>query len=135
MKRYPEDAPDSVVEKSPTGGLNSKISGRYDLISPQFLARLAAVLEYGSTKYSPYNWMLDPPELHLSHAMEHLVNWNRERWASEVSTGKRRPVDWTTDGKHDELAHAACRILFMIVTEILTEEELEYVRHVEGETK
>ncbi len=123
------------IERSPAGGLNSKISGRYDLIDPRFLRRLAAVLEYGATQYTPHNWRLDPPELHLSHLQEHLENWKESRWDSEVSTGEREIVPWLENGREDELGHAAARLMFLMITEMQTSEEVEYVRRVEGVEK
>jgi len=100
------------IERSPSGGLNSKIAGRWDLIDTDALLRLAAVLQYGTTKYSEDNWRLDPVELHLSHTLEHIFQY--------FKTKRERGIDrvpYLEDGSIDELGHAFCRLMFALAVE------------------
>lgn len=120
------------IEISESGGKNGKIDGRFDLLHPVAIKRLAAVLGYGEKKYGPTNWMLDEPELHLSHCINHLLEWQRRRWLRRVNGLYDTRVPYTSDGKDDELGHAITRLMFAIVCEQLTDEELEYVRQCEG---
>lgn len=114
---------DSKIERSPHGGLNSKISGRWDLIDTEALTRLASVLEYGASKYSEDNWRLDPVELHLKHALEHIFNYLKAR---RELNGKRVP--FSIDGSKDELGHSFCRVMFALGVEFMDEDYLELVR-------
>ena len=52
---------------------NAPGKGRYELISPIFLHRLAIVLEKGATKYADRNWELGMPlGRYLNSALHHL---------------------------------------------------------------
>lgn len=50
--------------------------GRYDLLSPVFLKRLALLYENGAEKYGDHNWEKGMPlSRYLDSAMRHLVCW------------------------------------------------------------
>lgn len=115
------------AKQSPTGGLNSKISGRWDLIDTDALTRLAAVLEYGTTRYSDDNWRLDGVQLHLKHALEHIFRYLKE----SREHPERRP-EALKDGSVDELGHAFCRLMFALAVEMQTEEYLRLVQQNNG---
>jgi hypothetical protein len=101
---------DEIVEVSPTGGLNSRIEGRWDLLEYRALARLVAVLDYGAKKYGDENWRLDPPELHLKHALGHIFRYLEARRLNGRQPVPHQPGD-------DDLGHAFCRLMFAIATE------------------
>lgn len=105
------------VEQSPSGGLNSKVVGRWDLLDFDALERLASVIEYGC-KYGEDNWRLDSVELHLNHAISHLFRYLRERRRLD---GKSPP--FTRDGRNDELGHAFCRVMFALAVETQSDED------------
>lgn len=92
------------IEVSPTGGKNSKIEGRWDLLDYWALARAAAVLDYGARKYGDDNWRLDSVNLHLKHAIGHLF-----RYLENQRVGSRQVTVET-----DELAHAFVRLMFAL---------------------
>lgn len=115
------------IEVSTYGGKNSKILGRWDLLDTNALARLSAVLEYGSTKYSEDNWRLDPVELHLNHALEHIFRYLKVR---RESGGQ--PVHYLVDGSKDELGHAFTRVMFALAVEFQDEEYYKLVQKNNG---
>lgn len=50
--------------------------GRYDLVPPESLARLAGVYERGAKKYSANNWRLGQPQSRfMDSAIRHLFNY------------------------------------------------------------
>ena len=50
--------------------------GRYDLLSPHFLRRLAGVMERGAEKYGDRNWELGQPMCRTwDSAVRHLIQW------------------------------------------------------------
>lgn len=115
------------IEISPTGGKNSKIAGRWDLLDSDALTRLAAVLEYGATKYSEDNWRLDPVELHLKHALEHIFHYLKMR---RETNGQRVP--YSLDGSKDELGHAFTRVMFALAVEYQDEDYYTLVQKHNG---
>lgn len=114
--------PDDQMVESPTGGLNSPMVGRFDLLDGSAIARIAAVLDYGNRKYGPENWRLDPPELHLNHALQHIFNY-LEQVRKQGSAPTPSP-----DGKYDELGHAATRVMFALAVEFQSEAERDEIR-------
>jgi len=57
--------------------------GRYDLISPIALERLAGVMERGASKYADRNWEKGQPcsvmmDSALRHLQKHLAGWRDE---------------------------------------------------------
>lgn len=63
--------------------------GRFDLISPFALRRLAGLMERGAVKYGDWNWAKGmPKERFLDSAMRHLNTY----WINELS-GKPQDED------------------------------------------
>ena len=87
--------------KSETGALREVKTGkgRFNLISPLALRRLAAVYEKGGAKYSDRNWEKGVPlSQFVDSAMRHINQW-REGYADE-----------------DHLAHAAWNLFALMHT-------------------
>lgn len=78
----------------------SENRGRYDLISGEFLRRLAIHLEKGAKEYSPRNWEKGIP---LARSFQSMI---------------RHAYQWQ-NGEQDEdhLAAVACNLMFIIHTE------------------
>lgn len=92
-------SPEAESTVNAKGGLQSKLTGRYDLLGPKALVRLAGVLGYGATKYAPNNWRaIDEPD-HLNHALMHIFH------------------HIGGDRSDDHLGHAFCRLMMAIETE------------------
>lgn len=86
--------------------------GRYDLISPFAIHRLARRLEDGSKKYSERNWEKGIPFSRcLDSAMRHL---------NEYLMGKKN---------EDHLAAAMCNIMFIMHYEQMGKKELDDLPH------
>ena len=61
-----------------TGAIRDTVTGkgRFDLISPIVLMRLAGVLERGALKYTPRNWEKGIPfSSFVDSAIRHLMQW------------------------------------------------------------
>ena len=56
------------------GGKGSRIQGAFHLIGTRFLNKLSERMKLGSERYSLNNWRKCPPEEHLDHMMEHIMN-------------------------------------------------------------
>ena len=78
------------------------------LISPLFLEQLAQVLGHGSQKYAPNMWRSDPmPFTHeIDSVLRHILAFNRGE-------------DADPDSGLPHLAHAACRLMFLIERTVL----------------
>ncbi len=78
------------------------------LISPLFLEQLAQVLAHGSQKYAPNMWRSDPmPFTHeIDSVLRHILAFNRGE-------------DADPDSGLPHLAHAACRLMFLIERTVL----------------
>src|SRR6266436_7945943 len=103
MKLHENGLEHTEVEVISSGGKNEKIEGRFDLLETDAMIRLAAVMEYGHLKYGDINWRLDPPQLHVKHAIGHLLRYLKLLCLSRVHGEDH--VAFSTDGKDDELAH------------------------------
>lgn len=81
------------------GARQSRLAARYDLIPPDALHLVAAVLREGEEKYPDLNgipnWKAIPVADHVNHLLAHVFNDLR---AASV----------------EELSHAACRCLFAL---------------------
>jgi hypothetical protein len=87
------------VEVNASGGAQSKLEGRYDMIPGNALHVLAKVFAFGARKYARNNWKRIPYEDHINHAMAHLASlMNDER----------------DEGDEDHLAHAFCRLAMAV---------------------
>lgn len=87
---------DAPVAVNAAGGKQSHSPYRADLLPPQALLAVAAVLKHGADKYGANNWHLIPVADHVNHALVHLL---------ALQAG---------DGSDDHLEHAATRILFAL---------------------
>ncbi len=78
------------------------------LISLLFLEQLAQVLAHGSQKYAPNMWRSDPmPFTHeIDSVLRHILAFNRGE-------------DADPDSGLPHLAHAACRLMFLIERTVL----------------
>ena len=76
---------------------------RYDLIPPNALDKMVAVLTYGAKKYSPENWrqLDDLQNRYFAAAQRHLWAMKRGEFYDE-ETGE------------PHLAHAMCCLAFML---------------------
>ena len=81
-------------------GLQSEVLYRFDLIDPQVLFRVAAVLHGGAEKYGAGNWRKIPAEQHINHAMSHLYAY------------------LAGDRSDDHLTNAVCRTIFANATAV-----------------
>lgn len=63
---------DAEVTINENGGKQSKSPFRFDLVPPEAMFKLAEVLAYGASRYTPNNWRLIPRNEHLNHAMTHI---------------------------------------------------------------
>lgn len=70
--RYVGLSPDAPTVQNEQGGLQSATAGRFDLIPPKSMFRLAAIMEHGAKKYSKNNWKLIDIDSHVNHALQHL---------------------------------------------------------------
>lgn len=78
------------------GGKQHKVEGRFDLLPPFALDRIAKILETGAAKYGDWNWTKIPAQDHLNHAINHLF---------KLVAG---------DTSEDHAGNAGCRILFLL---------------------
>lgn len=88
----------------PTGRKDDTGKRRYDLIPPEALADVAAVLTEGAKIYAPDNWRLVPDARarYTAALMRHVEDFRRGEW-----------VDPKSGLPH--LAHAICNAMFLIV--------------------
>lgn len=83
------------LETNDKGGKQSVIQGRYDLLPALAVEDIAVILQRGATKYGDNNWRKIPSIQHVNHAMQHLFQYLLYQ-------------------KHEDLTHAACRLLMAI---------------------
>jgi len=91
-----------VIETNSSGGKNSLIKRRFDLIPASVLLILAEVFYEGSIKYTPDNWKKVPAEDHLNHMLNHIFNYKIE-----------------TKNRTEHIAHALCRCFMWVYMEIM----------------
>jgi hypothetical protein len=78
----------------------------FDLLPPESLAQVQAVLEFGARKYAPHNWRKGMGWRRLLGAcFRHLFAW---------ACGE----DKDPESGQSHLAHAACCILFLLSYEV-----------------
>lgn len=77
-----------------TGGKQSDIPYRFDLLPPLSLAKVAQILKNGADKYGENNWHKIPVNENINHAIAHLVAY------------------LANDNQEDHLRNALCRIFF-----------------------
>ena len=86
----------SDIVTNSRGGKQSRVSGRYDLMPPKALRRVAEVLATGAEKYGEWNWLKIDEKDHVNHAINHSY------------------LHLDGDTTEDHLANAACRALFAL---------------------
>lgn len=85
---------DDVKHVNSSGGTQTKLPVRLDLIPADVLLQVAAVLHEGSEKYGDNNWKLIDISDHLNHALTHIMRYI------------------LGDTTEPHLVHAVCRLLF-----------------------
>jgi|SRR5271166_1803048 len=87
----------TTINKS--GGAQTEVDGRYDLVPGSAISRIAEVAGAGARKYAANNWRLIPYEEHINHALMHLAALLED------------------DTQDDHLGHALCRLAFAVAVE------------------
>lgn len=88
--------------QKPTGMKNDQEKNRLDLIEPEFIESVGAVLTFGAKKYEPNNWQKveDAKNRYYAAAMRHLLAWR-----------KGEKTDPESGLSH--LDHLACNVMFL----------------------
>jgi hypothetical protein len=89
-------SPDTPTVTNESGGSQSDIPVRFDLIDARALFEMAKVLHDGAAKYGEDNWRLIPINDHLNHLMMHVNAY------------------LAGDRSDDHLSHALCRATFAL---------------------
>ena len=88
------------IEVLDNGAKQSRIRGRYDLVDPYAMMRLASVLDGGAKKYGENNWRGIGSRSHINHALRHIY----------------MHLDGDTTECH--LDHAFCRLMMAVAVEV-----------------
>lgn len=96
----PGVGPDAPMVVAPNGAKQSSVLYRFDLLDGAAMFELGKVLHHGAEKYGIDNWRGIPTNEHINHAMQHIMAWI------------------AGDAQDDHLAHAFCRMMFAVATEI-----------------
>ena len=97
--------PDTETMQNETGGKQSKLEYRFDLLPASALAQIAEILYHGAIKYGEDNWHSMPSRDHLNRAITHSY------------------AHLSGDTQDDHPGHAACRMLMFL--EMYIREQLE----------
>lgn len=94
--------PDAPKVTTPSGGQQSALPYRFDLLDASAMFALAGVLSYGADVrgYPENNWRLISAESNVNHALSHLMAW------------------LAGDTQDEHLAHAFTRIMFALGVEL-----------------
>lgn len=97
----PVDSPHAAQFNPPVivnakGGKQHKVYGRYNLVSPLAMERVANILENGSINYGPWNWHKIDSMDHINHAIAHIFKYIQG------------------DESEDHLGNAFCRMMFAV---------------------
>lgn len=98
--------PDVPVVVNDSGGKQSQLDYRFDLIDGMAMFRLAGILDYGAKKYGEDNWRNISTMDHINKAIAHL-------YAYRLSLQGRL----SAEDEDDHLGHAFCRVMFACGTE------------------
>lgn len=79
-----------------TGGKQSRLDYRFDLIDTKAIFALANVLHTGEMRYGKDNWRKIDTESHLNHALSHIY------------------AHLAGDKQDEHLSHALCRTLMAL---------------------
>lgn len=85
-----------VVNES--GGKQSRLDYRFDLIDSKAIFALAKVLDEGEKRYGKDNWRKIEAQSHINHAISHLY------------------AHLTGDNQDEHLEHAFCRVMMAVAT-------------------
>jgi hypothetical protein len=85
---------DDIKHTNEAGGKQTKLPVRCDLIPPDVLLGVAAVLSEGAEKYGENNWQAIVVPDHINHALTHIYRFQ------------------TGDTSEPHLLHALCRLFF-----------------------
>lgn len=88
-----------------TGGKQSDIPYRFDLLPPLSLFKIAEILKKGAEKYGENNWHKIPVNENLNHALAHIISY------------------LAGDRQEDHIRNAACRILFASEVDLMNPKE------------
>lgn len=88
--------PDTPTTVNESGGKQSNIPYRFDLIDPHAMAAMAKVLKDGAEKYGANNWRLIDVNSHLNHLLMHTFAY------------------LAGDDSDDHLSHILCRATFAV---------------------
>lgn len=91
--------PDAPTVTNESGGSQSFVPYRCDLLPPKALLAVAEVLAEGAKKYGVDNWRKISCKDHLNHLLMHVY------------------AHLAGDESDEHLTHAACRILFALEME------------------
>jgi hypothetical protein len=91
--------PEAEIETNSSGGKQSKIPYRCDLLGGRAMLALSSVLYDGAVKYEENNWRQIPRKSHINHAMMHLFAY------------------LAGDKQDEHLEHSFCRLMMAIETE------------------
>lgn len=86
--------PNATTTTNESGGKQSHVPARFDLIDGKALFAMAAVLHEGALKYGEDNWRLIPLHDHLNHLLMHTYAY------------------LSGDRSDDHLSHILCRATF-----------------------
>lgn len=89
------------VYTNATGGKQSDIPYRFDLLPPLSLAKVAQILDQGAKKYGENNWHKIPVNENLNHALAHIISY------------------LAGDNQEDHLRNALCRVFFASEVELM----------------
>lgn len=92
----PGVGPDAPTTTNESGGKQSAVPYRMDLMPPKATLEVSKVLAEGAKKYAKNNWKLIPVEDHLNHAIVHAYAY------------------LAGDASDEHLAHFACRALMAL---------------------
>ena len=81
--------------------------GRYDLISPPALMRLATWYELGAQKYAPRNWEKGMPWSHcmnsmFRHMVKYMAGWKDEDHLAAVMWNAAALMHYESDIKYEQ---------------------------------
>jgi hypothetical protein len=91
---------DVPIETNESGGKQSKIDYRFDLLDVPSMFALAKVLDEGAKEYGENNWRKISVESNLNHAIMHILAY------------------LNGDTQDDHLSHAFTRLMFALGVKI-----------------
>lgn len=107
---------DFGVREYPNGSKSGRIDSAFQLVPAQALALISRVLYEGNLKYGKENWYGLPIEDNINHGVRHIfaVISEMQRTNRMKQAGQETHRHNFTYAQVQELAHAACRVLFAL---------------------